>query len=844
MYFERKIFMIIDLSSGPEDISGQKATSLALLKENGFCVPDGFYITGDSCLDWLEGYGLRAVIEADLGELLPENAEEISERILARLSGCVLQENVREVVAGKISESGSYAVRSSGALEDLEGMSFAGQYQTSLYVRGIDDISVAIVNCYRSVFSKENLTYLCRNGLRESIPLMAVIVQDMVEAEFAGVGFTIDPISGDDKTFRIEVVRGACEQLVSGHMTPVIYQYNWYEEVFEGTSDFSFLNKKRCGELTKALLDIQVFFGYPCDVEFAFDADGLHILQARPITGIQYQGIRDQWTTANFKDGGVSSKVCTPFMWSLYEYVWEYSMKKFLLESKLFREKELRKLGRMFFGRPYWNLSIAKEAMLKVPGFVEREFDEELGVTIQYEGDGRRSKMDPAKMFTLLRVVRAHFRIAKRQSKSLETRYIKKMDQYAFYKSGLSEHMSRETVVERWYQLVKDDYLGSETLYFWQIFINTIRQPLFKSKLFRYVDYKGYLNLISGLGSVSHLRNVVDLRELCASIRADEKAFSYWTGCEPEAIKRDYLAKNSMFFLDAFSKHIDEYGYHSDRELDVSYPCFSEDVTEVICVIRNMLREDTTTSGESSERVLQEAYENQLQLLRQEVDPLTYRRLKKKILMMRTMLWWRENLKDISTRFYYLIRMYSIELAKIYVQEGVIDEVEDIWYLSIQDVFDHIDGKKSKEEIRSIIARNRVYTSSFRKFKNDNEVCGAFGQVKAGQTEDPASLRGVGCSDGIVVGRARVIENVSELHTINPGDILVTHFTDTGWTSKFTLLQGIVTEFGGALCHAAIIAREYGVPCIVSCENATRRIRDGAMIAINGVTGEIQIKEA
>ena len=299
----------------------------------------------------------------------------------------------------------------------------------------------------------------------------------------------------------------------------------------------------------------------------------------------------------------------------------------------------------------------------------------------------------------------------------------------------------------------------------------------------------------------------------------------------------------NAYCLGDFARHINEYGYHSDRELDVSHPCFAEDVTEVIRVIKDMLLENTEDAGETAEKALHTTYERQMDLLRRSVSPFTFLKLRKKILTMRTILWWREDLKDISTRFYYLIRMYSLELAKVYVEDGLFDEIEDIWFLPIRDVFAFIDGKMTGEEIRRNVARNRKYTASFRDFKNNNEVGGQSASSVPESVKSTASLRGVGCSNGIVTGRARVIDHVSELHTIKPGDILVTHFTDTGWTSKFTVIQGIVTEFGGALCHAAIVAREYGIPCIVSCENATKKIRDGNTITINGVTGEVHIEE-
>ena len=164
-----------------------------------------------------------------------------------------------------------------------------------------------------------------------------------------------------------------------------------------------------------------MFFGYPCDIEFAFEAGKLYILQARPITKIIYSKVFDQWTTANFKDGGVSATVCKPYMWSLYEYVWEIILKKFLLETKLFKESGLRKLGSMFYGRPYWNLSVVKEAMANIPGYKEREFDSELGVRITYKKDGRTTQITLKSVLKIIQVALAQRILTKKQNNKVES---------------------------------------------------------------------------------------------------------------------------------------------------------------------------------------------------------------------------------------------------------------------------------------------------------------------------------------------------------------------------------------------------------------------------------------
>ena len=150
-----------------------------------------------------------------------------------------------------------------------------------------------------------------------------------------------------------------------------------------------------------------------------------------------------------------------------------------------------------------------------------------------------------------------------------------------------------------------------------------------------------------------------------------------------------------------------------------------------------------------------------------------------------------------------------------------------------------LDNNIKKEEFVRIIERNKVYYSSFRNFTSENEIGSKFASTSSGTSGK--ALCGIGCSCFKTTGTARVIHSLDETDRLCEGDILITKFTDTGWTSKFAMLGGIVTEYGGILCHAAIVSREYGIPCVVCTENATKLIKDGETITINGETGEIII---
>ena len=237
-----------------------------------------------------------------------------------------------------------------------------------------------------------------------------------------------------------------------------------------------------------------------------------------------------------------------------------------------------------------------------------------------------------------------------------------------------------------------------------------------------------------------------------------------------------------------------------------------------------------------------EAYEKIFESIKEKVSSKKYKKIYTKVIKMRKMLWWREEFRDVSTRFYYLIRIYTVELAKALVNEKIIDDVEDIWFLKVGNLWDYLDNKISDKDVKDIINKNKNYYESYRNYMSENEI----GQdIGAGDTKNnvDSAIKGLGANNGKVVGTARVIESFDEIDRLQKDDILVTKFTDTGWTPKFAILSGIVTEYGGILCHAAIVSREYGIPAIVSCHDVTSKIKDGQKIMIDGTTGIVTIME-
>ncbi|NLG02624.1 MAG: phosphoenolpyruvate synthase [Clostridia bacterium] len=822
---------------------GNKAASLIQMKRKQINIPDGFILDSDTYQQIIADNGIEQDIQEALRQIKKDNVRAISEKIIALFDRIRLSDEIIHEIKLNTREDLRYAVRSSGTKEDLANYSFAGQYETFLNVSP-DELQGQIIKCYQSMFSEVILNYLLNHRIDFTDLKMSVIIQEMVPSEYSGICFTINPMSGNDKEMLIEVGEGLGENIVNGKVAPEQYFYNWYQQEYRYDGTNHFLDKNMLKQMTAVFLKIQLLFGYPCDIEFAIYQNQLYILQARKITKIKYQGFQDMWSTADFKDGGVSATICTPYMWSLYEYIWEFTLRKFILDSDILSEKDMnQKLGDMFYARCYWNMSVVKKAMSQVVGYKEREFDSEYGIKINYEGDGETTKVSLQSVAHIIRMALAQKNILKTRDQNAQ---LYKEDLLKKYESYLHDYECGQIkpIEEVWRKLTQKDYLQSESTYFWQIFINTIHQSLYKDGLLKYVSESDYLTLLGSIENISHLLPFYDMWSISRSIRADAKLMAEWKEKSVEELIHDVTSDKDQEILKAVRKLISDYGYHSDKELDVTYRCYYEDMTPLISTLKDMCGLDDQFSPIEDQKRGKAQYQAILSSIQTKTNKRTYHKIKAKVQKMRTMLWWREEFRDISTRFYYLIRIYTLKLAEKFVQDNLIDQVEDIWFLKVRNIWDYLDGHLSDDTLRKIIERNRIYYDSFQNFMSENEI-GPMDTQASDDAEDFGKdvMKGLGANNGKVTGTARVIESFDEIDRLQKDDILITKFTDTGWTSKFAILSGIVTEYGGILCHAAIVSREYGIPAIVSCHDIMSKIKDGQKIMIDGTTGIVSIME-
>lgn len=664
---------------------------------------------------------------------------------------------------------GCVAVRSSATVEDGSAHSFAGQFESFLQLRELDAVEAAVARCRAAVESESVRDYCRQAGIDPATVRMHVIVQEMIQPELAGVAFGVNPVTGAEEVV-VEAVAGVADELLAGHAQPL-------------PADDPLLTK-HLPAIEGTVRAAQRAFGEPLDVEFACLEDGaVVLLQARPITKIGFAPELGEWTTADMRDGGVSSEACTPLMESLYDLVFQAALPGFLREIKLLKGDF--DAMRRFYGRPYWNLGAVKACMARLPGFVEREFDLDLHVEPLYDGQGLTT---PLTLGSLLRALPTAFavpRVWKRQAKvahgfleggwaAREARW-DALDVAALDDVGLAEALR---------ELIEGDFFETELNYFRTIFCaSTAKQDLLDA--FPDADY---VALVGGLPPMAHLEPTRCLRAMAARGETDVTPL------------------------------LTRFRHHSRRELDLRVPRWDEDRAFVEALLRSYREQQQAVDPEAPRRAFEAAREAALAALPRRRRRTFLRKLERT----RHFVWLREQMRDLSCRAYYLVRRLVLELAR---RRGLGD---DAFFMSWQELV---------ADDRSRIEAARADFESYVNFAAPNEIGARF---RCSFELASGDLRGIGASQGQASGIARVARTAEEALRAEPGSILVCPFTDPGWTPALEKVAAVVTETGGLLSHAAVICREYGKPAVLGVSDATRRIKDGERLRVDGGAGIVE----
>jgi rifampicin phosphotransferase len=845
-------------------IVGSKGAQLGELSRiEGIHVPAGFCVTTDAFRRVMaEAPSINDRLD-QLSRMDPDDSDAIralSAEIRSSVAGIAIPDDLAAAITSplaRLGEQAAYAVRSSATAEDLPTASFAGQQDTYLNVVGSAAILQHISRCWASLFTERAVIYRLRNGFDHRKVQMAVVVQQMVYADAAGILFTADPITGNRKVAAVEASFGLGEALVAGLVNADVYKVRDGEIVAKMVATKQLAihalpaggTQEQAIELARqdepALTDAQVVrlaqlgrrieahFGRPQDIEWCLVNDGFQIVQSRPITTlfpIPESGDRENHVYVSVGHQQMMTDPMKPLGLSFWQMTTPAPMAE--AGGRLFVDVTQRlastttRAGLLeLMGRSDPLTRDALQTILERDGFI-RPLPDEGPPGPLFGGASAPIETDPAVVTELIGRSEASIAALKRdiRTKSGEALLdfiradIQELRRILFDPQSHQVFMSAMEATW-WLNEQLEAWLGEKNA------ADTLTQS---------VPH----NVTSEMGLA--LLGVADV------IRPHPDVVALLQHVEDEGFL-DGLPKltGGQEARDAIETWLDKYGMRCVGEIDITRPRWSERPSTLVPLILGNIKNFEPGAGERRfEQGRQEAWKKEQELLeRLRALPDGERKAeetKRMIDRVRTFIGYREYPKYGMISRYFVYKQALLEEAERLVQAHVLREKEDIFYLTFSELHDVVRTNRADEQL---IGRR---TDTFRSYQalTSPRVLTSDGEVIAGayRREDvPAgALVGLAVSAGTVEGRARVILDMAEAD-LEPGDILVTAYTDPSWSPLFVTIKGLVTQVGGIMTHGAVIAREYGLPAVVGVEHATRLIRDGQRIRVNGTDGYVQI---
>jgi phosphoenolpyruvate synthase/pyruvate phosphate dikinase len=866
---ERYVLGLEEIDKTQVALAGGKGANLGELSRiEGVRGPAGFCVTTEAFRRIMTtAPGIDASLDR-LACLDPGDRQAIralSAEIRRTIEGIAVPDDLAAAIARSVSRLGgnaAYAVRSSATAEDLPTASFAGQQDTYLNVVGLAAILEHVSRCWASLFTERAVTYRLRSGFDQRKVHMAVVVQQMVFPQAAGILFTADPVTANRKVVSIEASFGLGEALVAGLVNPDVYRVRDGEIVTKtvaakqlaiyalpagGTRELAIepasqeqaaLTDAQIVRLAQLGRRIEAHFGQPQDIEWCLVDDEFQIVQSRPITTLfPIPATSDQGNHVYISVG--HQQMMTDPMKPLGLSFWQMTTPRPMAEAG----------GRLFVDVTQTLGSPASRAgLLNVVGRSDPLLGDALA-TILERGDfipalpdGGRGEMPPGSEPT-----------------TIETD--------AAIVTGLIER-SRAAIAT-----LKHDIRGKSgpaLADFILANIQELRRFMFDPQSLpvilagmqaawqlneRVQEWLGEKNVADALtqsvpGNVTAEMGLA-LLDVADVIRPHPNVVAFLQHVEDENFLDELPALDGgREARDAIAAYLDKYGMRCVGEIDITRPRWSERPTTLLPMILANVKNAEPGAGERRfEQGRRQAMDKEQELLARlralpdeegpDGEPKA-EEAKRLIDRIRTFAGYREYPKYHMVSCYFVYKQALLNDADRLVQAGVLRDREDIFYLRFDEFGDvvrtnQVDGeliRQRKDAYRSYLALTppRVLTS------DGEAVTGSYrrADVPAG------ALAGLPVSAGTVEGRARVILDMADAD-LEAGDILVTAYTDPSWTPAFVAIKGLVTEVGGLMTHGAVIAREYGLPAVVGVEQATRLIRDGQRIRVHGTDGYVEI---
>jgi phosphoenolpyruvate synthase/pyruvate phosphate dikinase len=846
-------------------VVGGKAAHLGeLARIDGIRVPAGICVTTEAYRRILAE--LPASDVERLGRLAPNDRDAIralSAEIRRTIEGVAIPDDVAAAVASAVAqlgERGAYAVRSSATAEDLPTASFAGQQDTYLNVVGTAAVLAHVRRCWGSLFTERAVTYRLRNAFDHRKVHMAVVVQRMVPSQVAGVLFTADPVTGNRKVVSIDASFGLGEALVSGLVNADVYKVrdgaiverritkkslSIDAEPAGGTRERA-IGPERQGE--PALTDEQVVrlagigrrieahFARPQDIEWCLLDDEFHIVQSRPITTLfPIPAAADAENRVYISVGHqqMMTDAMRPLGLSFYQLITPAPIRDaggrlFVDVTQRLAAPASRAALIALAGKSDPLIGDALESVVARDDFIRPLPDTPGAAPLLGHAGGAPAPLDadPAIAAGLIERAQASIAALKRDIRGKSGPAL-----FEFIREDLQE-----------LKRVLTDPLG-----FRAIMAGMEGTWWLNDHLLEWLGEKGAADtLIQSVPNNITSEMGLELLDVADVIRAHREVAAFLRQTDHEGFVDELAAlEGGPEVQRAIRAFLEKHGMRCVGEIDITRPRFAERPTTLLPLLLGNV--DHFEPGEAArrfERGLEAAKEKEKEVLgRLRALPdgeSKAEETKRTIDRVRTFAGYREFPKYAYVSRFGIYKQALLEEGERLARAGVLGDEEDIFYLSFDELHD---VARTNQADRQLIRRRREAFVSYqaltppRVLTSDGE--GISGSYRRDDVAEGA-LVGLAVSAGIVEGRARVVSDMAEAD-FEEGDILVTAFTDPSWTPAFVAIKGLVTEVGGLMTHGAVIAREYGLPAVVGVEHATRLIRDGQRIRVNGTDGHVEL---
>ena len=856
------------------ELAGGKALGLARLLAAGFPVPPGICITTEAYDQTLRLSGF-----AQTEEWRKTCALSGQERVSA-LSDC--QARIKQVDNATLSTQWlaglqalamppdqRWAVRSSATNEDTGRTSFAGLYRTHLGL-SLAQVDAAIKDIWASLWHNRIVQYSIERIGHRAVPLMAVVIQPMLDALASGVAYSIHPVTGRSFHVAVNAVPGLAAPLVDGQVTPDQYIVEMdahrqparirrriiapksqrlivtkeglrHEAIPESSQAQSSLSDEQLFELARRAKEIEQAFGCPADIEWAIDSQMLWTLQARPITGVHPSTeLTDddcEWSRANFKE--TMPELPSPLGLSFLE-----------LFMKAHIVAPYRRLGchvpdgltstRVFRGRPYLNVTLFHSLVAQLRG--------DPYLLSEHMGGEPIAVAPTVRPIGWLAFIRAGILML------MEMRWaVANSDKWFAEMKSLAKQYDPQHVAALSFQdtvRTLDELAGRLQAHELTFGIaGGVAQCLQALNLLlpRWLgsDWRTLFNdALQGQGTVISAQQILRLAEL-AELARREAVTERFLSSEPWNPSEFHAALKGTAFLHAFDGYVEDYGHRGLGESDVMSPRLADNPEAILAVLRLQVR----ASSPGREAILSRQEKTRTAALAE-----IKRRMGRRLDRWAVFSWlYRRLCRFFALReanrhslMYYSVatRNLLLRIGDHLVAQDLCDAREDIFFLTIEDRAELVAGG------------NRNWRALIRARQAERERNGAV-QVPdtirdwetASQESAPhdhhdgtSRMSGLPISAGSVTGPIRLIRSLADWSKVTPGDIIVAPVIDPGMAPLFGIAGGLIIEMGGTLSHGAIIAREYGLPTVANVEGAMTRLPEGRFVRLDAEAGTIQLE--